>query len=121
MDVDSVTSSSEYHSEASKSRSSLEVSLSPKSVTALPGLTSIRPPPTLLLVSLHTRSELDIDSRWRGKPETFGYFDQIELVDVKDRPEAVTGVCLQIGSIAVFGGLEVEESMVSTIRVATCM
>lgn len=73
----------------------------------MPGLTSIRPPPTLLLVSLHTRSELDIDSWRRGEPETFGHFDQIELVDVKDRPEAVAGVCLQIGSIAVFGGLEV--------------
>jgi len=56
---------------------------------ALSGLTSIRLPRTLLLVSAHTGAELDVDSRGRREAEALGYLDEIQLVHVEDAAETV--------------------------------
>ena len=61
--------------------------------------------PRLLLVTRHARSQGDIYPRWRGESEALCYFHEIELVDVEDAAEAVRGVGLEIGAVAVFGGL----------------
>jgi hypothetical protein len=66
-------------------------------------LTSIRPPPTLLLVPTHACPELNIHP-WRCREtKAFGDFDEIEFVDVEDRAERMRGIGLEIGAIAVFG------------------
>ena len=57
-------------------------------------LTSVSPPTLFFLVSAHTCAQCDINA-WRcGEAETLGYLDQIEPVDVKDRPQTVRGVRL---------------------------
>jgi len=65
-------------------------------------LTPIVPPSSLLLVALHTRTQLDVNTWWSGKTEALGHFDKIEFVHVEDGAQAVRSIGLQVGSVAVF-------------------
>ena len=57
-------------------------------------LTSVSPPALFFLVSAHACPQRNINT-WRcGEAETLGYLDQIEPVNVKDRPQTVRGVRL---------------------------
>lgn len=74
-------------------------------MTILFWLTAITSPAPLLLVSLHTGTQLNVHPRWRGKAETLGHLDQIEFVHIKDGTETVRGVSLQIRPVAILCGL----------------
>lgn len=71
--------------------------------TPLLRLTAVRSPAFIAL--LHAGTEIDVDTRRRSEAERFGHFDEIEVVDVEDCAQAVRGVGLKVGAVAVFGGL----------------
>jgi hypothetical protein len=60
---------------------------------------------TLFLVPRHACSQRDVHSGWRGETEALRDFHEIQLVDVEDAAEAVRGVGLKVGAVAVFCGL----------------
>ena len=68
-------------------------------------LTPVRPPPLDLLIPAQTRAQANVNSGRRAKPEALGDLDEIEFVHVEDGAQAVGGVGLQVGAVAVFGGL----------------
>lgn len=76
-----------------------------KSIPLLRRLTSIRPSALHLLILGHARAQLDIHPRRRRKSKTLGHLYQIKLVHIKDTTQRVTGVGMQIRSVAVFGRL----------------
>ena len=82
----------------------LPLKLQPLPITRL---TAVRPSTLLLLflVAAQTRAQLDVDAWRRLETEAFGYFDEIEFVDVEDGAEGVGGVGLEVGAVAVFCGL----------------
>lgn len=103
----------DVHLLRSKTKSLPSHSLSPTSPpttpklpspSTLPRLTPIRPPP-LHSTGLHTRTQINIHPRRDRKAKTLRHFLQIQLVDIEHRPQRVRGVGLQIGAVAVFGGL----------------
>lgn len=61
------------------------------------------------MLRLKTSPELDINARRSREPKALGNLDQIELVDVEDGAEGVRGVRLEVGAVAVFGGLFVQK------------
>lgn len=76
--------------------------LSPLELLPLPRLTPVSSSPLFLLVSAHACSQRDVNAWRRGKAETLGHLHQVELVHIKDRPETMRGVCLQlIGLLAI--------------------
>lgn len=92
------------HDLASAIRSMLPLKFRAMATAILLRLAAIAPP-RLLLVTRHARSQCDIYPRWRGESEALCYFHEIELVYVEDAAEAVRGVGLQVGAVAVFGRL----------------
>src|SRR6266536_2496693 len=70
--------------------------------SSLSGLTTIRPPTLRLLISTHTGTKCQIYSRRRAKPKALRHLDQIQLMHIKNGPQTMTSVCLQITSIAIF-------------------
>lgn len=59
--------------------------------------------PFILFTPLDT-SDTNVDFRGHGKPKRFADFGEVERVDVEYLFQAVRGVCLEIGSVAFFGG-----------------
>jgi hypothetical protein len=60
---------------------------------------------TLFLVPRHACPQRDVHSGRRREAEALCDFHEIQLVDVEDAAEAVRRVGLQVGAVAVFGGL----------------
>jgi hypothetical protein len=59
----------------------------------------------LLLISAETGPKLDVNTRWRREAEALRHFHEIELVHVENGAQGVRGVRLEVGAVAVFGGL----------------
>ena len=53
-------------------------------VSILLRLAPIVPPPLLFLVSLHTTSQLNVNSGWCREAETLRKLHQVQLVDIED-------------------------------------
>jgi len=68
-------------------------------------LTAVRPSPLLLLVPRHAGPESNVHPRGRGKPKRLGKFHEVQLVDVKDGPQGVGRVGVEVASVAIFGTL----------------
>ncbi len=77
-------------------------------VAVLPRLTAVTSPALLLLAValVHAGAELNVDAGRGGEPKALGHLDEVEFVDVKDGPETVRGVSLQIRPVTIFGGLK---------------
>ena len=73
-------------------------------MTILLRLTSVAST-TLFLVPRHACSQRDVHPGWGGETEALRDFHEIQLVDVEDATEAMRGVGLEVGAIAVFCGL----------------
>jgi hypothetical protein len=71
-------------------------------------LAAVIAPPLLLLlfVATETSSQLDVDAWWGGEAEALGNLDEIELVYVEDRAKGMRGICLKVGAVTFFGGLD---------------
>lgn len=67
-------------------------------------LAPVRAPPFNFLVPPQACSKTDIDTRRRTKPKALGHLDEIQLMHVEHGAQAVRGVGLEIGSVAVFCG-----------------
>lgn len=52
-------------------------------------LTAVRTPTLLFLIPCHARSEGDVHTWRRRKSEAFGHLGQIQLINIKHRPQAV--------------------------------
>jgi hypothetical protein len=86
-----------------------QLALKPRSPPLNLRLTTIRPSSatttTWPAIPAHAGAELNIHPGRGGEAEALGHLDEIELVDVEDGAEGVRGVGLQVGAVAVFGGL----------------
>lgn len=67
-----------------------------QTVAVLPGLAPERSPASVLLVPLHARAELDVHPGRCGEPKALGHLDQVELVDVKDGPQTMRRISLEV-------------------------
>lgn len=59
-------------------------------------------PPGLRLVVSHACVQLNINTRRRRETESRGNLLQVEFVDIKDGPQAVTGVGVDVALEAIF-------------------
>ena len=72
---------------------------------SLLGLTPIRPPALRLLIPTHARTDDQIYLRWYTEAEALGHLDQVQIMDIEDRAQAVAGIRLQVGPVAVLCAL----------------
>ena len=79
----------------------------PLKLRAMPILLRLTPiaATTLFLVPRHACPQGDVHSGRRGEAEALRDFHEIQLVNVEDAAEAVRRVRLEVGAVAVFGGL----------------
>lgn len=77
----------------------------PESLTLL-WLAPIRSSALFLLISAHACAKSDINSRWSLEAEAFGDFDEVKLMHIEDRTQAVRSIRLQIGTITVLRRLK---------------
>lgn len=78
----------------------LPLKLRPAAILLL-RLTSISPSTTVLLISCHACTQLNVDSRWGYETEALRHFHEIELIDVEDTTEAVRCIGLQVRPVAI--------------------
>jgi hypothetical protein len=67
------------------------------------GLAPVRPPALDLLVPAQTRTQADVDPGRCAEAEALGDLDEVQFVHVENRSQAVGGVRLQVGAVAVLG------------------
>ncbi|KAI6773453.1 hypothetical protein HG531_000302 [Fusarium graminearum] len=68
-------------------------------------LAAVRPAALLLLVSAHTSTESDINTRRLRETEALGDLGKIQFVDVKDAAQRVRSVGVHVAAVTVLGAL----------------
>ena len=69
----------------------------------------------LLLVTAQAGTELDVNAGRGIETKALRNLDEVELVHIEDSAERVRGVCLEVGTVSILGGLRESVSIVDRV------
>ena len=102
------TSPKTYNTNSLQKSISNSINSFPLEFVPLLRLTSVSPPALFLLISTHACSQCNINA-WRcGKAETLCHFNEVELLNIKYRPQTMRRIRLKIGTVPVFRRLRIQ-------------